>query len=273
METYEREPVQASQRAATKQAESAPVAFRVLGVQVDAVQTHDAVARMEEWISERGGSHFIAVTGMHGVMEAHHDCWFKQILNSADLVVPDGMPLVWLSRRQGHPLKRRVCGPELMEAFCQTTGPRYRHFLYGGAPGVCYDLAQVLSQRYGLRVVGIYSPPYRTLTKQEDEDLLKQINDAAPDVLWVGLSTPKQECWMYDHKGKLSVPVMLGVGAAFDFFTGRVKRAPRWMQENGLEWFFRLRQEPRRLWRRYLIYGSGFIWNILLEFLSLKRFE
>jgi len=273
MDISPREFGQVSRSAAVRQPQAALPRFSVLGVHVAAVQTRDAVARMEGWIAERAGCHFIAVTGMHGVVESQRDSSFKQILNSADLVVPDGMPLVWLGRRQGHSLKHRVTGPELMAAFCQTTGSRYRHIFYGGAAGLAADLARILSQRHGLRVVGTCSPPFRTLTEQEDKDLLAQIEEAAPDVLWVGLGTPKQERWMYDHQDKLSVPVMVGVGAAFDFVTARVKRAPGWMQENGLEWLFRLAQEPRRLWRRYLIYGSVFAWNVSLELLGLKRFE
>jgi N-acetylglucosaminyldiphosphoundecaprenol N-acetyl-beta-D-mannosaminyltransferase len=273
MEADHRELAQIFRSAAARQAQSALARFRVLGVSVDAAQIQDVVARMESWIAERAGCHFIAVTGMHGVAESQSDSSFKQILNSADLVVPDGMPVVWLGRRQGHSLKSRVCGPDLMEAFCQATGPRYRHFFYGGAPGVPADLATILSRRYGVRVVGTCSPPFRPLTNQEDKNLLAQIEEAAPDVLWVGLGTPKQERWMYDHRDKLSVPVMVGVGAAFDFVTARVKRAPYWMRENGLEWFFRLAQEPRRLWRRYLIYGSLFAWNVSLELLGLKKFR
>jgi N-acetylglucosaminyldiphosphoundecaprenol N-acetyl-beta-D-mannosaminyltransferase len=273
MKTDPRELAQAFPSAAARQAQSALARFRVLGVRVDAVQTHDVVARMEARIAERAGCHFIVVTGMHGVVESQRDSSFKNILNSADLVVPDGMPMVWLGRRQRHSLRRRVCGPDLMEAFCQATGPRYRHFFYGGAPGVAADLAKILSERYGLRVAGYCSPPFRALTKQEDKALQAQIEEAAPDVLWVGLGTPKQERWMHDHQGELKVPVAVGVGAAFDFVTGRVKRAPSWMQENGLEWFFRLTQEPRRLWRRYLIYGSVFAWNVSLELLGLKKFQ
>src|SRR6266567_336731 len=246
--------------------------FTVLGVRVNAVQIPDVMAQMERWISERRQCHFIAVTGMHGVTEAQHEGSFKQILNSADLVVPDGMPLVWLGRRQGYPLERRVYGPELMQTFCCVTGSKYRHFFYGGMPGVPTLLAEILQKNSGIQVVGIHSPPFRTLSKEEDEEILAQINAVKPDVLWIGLNTPKQEQWMYEHRPKLRVPVVVGVGAAFDLNCGRIKQAPRWMRENGLEWFFRLCQEPRRLWRRYLIYGSEFLWNIAWEFLSAHRF-
>jgi len=246
--------------------------FTVLGVRVNAVQIPEVVAQMERWILVRDKCHFIAVTGMHGVTEAQHDPFFKKIINSADLTVPDGMPLVWLGRGHGHALKRRVYGPELMETFCSETGGAYRHFVFGGMPGVAASLGKTLSEKYKINVVGEYSPPFRALSHDEDEEVLARIRAAKPDVLWVGLSTPKQERWMYEHRPKLSVPVLLGVGAAFDLCSGRTRQAPRWMRECGLEWCFRLLQEPRRLWRRYLIYGSEFVWNVTLELLSLRKF-
>jgi N-acetylglucosaminyldiphosphoundecaprenol N-acetyl-beta-D-mannosaminyltransferase len=247
--------------------------FKTLGVQVNAVQIPDVITRMERWISERSSCHFIAVTGMHGVTEAQHDKSFKQILNSADLVVPDGMPLVWLARRHGHPLKRRVYGPELMQTFCKQTSGEYRHFLYGGLPGVPELLAETLKDRFGINVVGTYSPPFRALSARENEEIRARIHATRPDVLWVGLSTPKQERWMYEHRPALQIPVVVGVGAAFDLNSGRTRQAPAWMRENGLEWSFRLLTEPRRLWKRYLIYGSEFVWNVTSEMLALRTFE
>jgi N-acetylglucosaminyldiphosphoundecaprenol N-acetyl-beta-D-mannosaminyltransferase len=247
--------------------------FRVLGVGVNAVQIPAVVTQIERWNSERNACHFIAVTGMHGITEAQHDPFFRTILNSADLVVPDGMPLVWLGRRYGHPLKRRVYGPELLETFCSETGATYRHFFFGGAPGVADSLGQILNKKYNINVVGCYSPPFRPVSVEEDEAILALIHEAKPDILWVGLSTPKQERWMYEHRPRLRVPVLVGVGAAFDLNSGRSRQAPRWMREHGLEWFFRLMQEPKRLWRRYLIYGSEFVWSVTSELLSLRNFD
>jgi N-acetylglucosaminyldiphosphoundecaprenol N-acetyl-beta-D-mannosaminyltransferase len=247
--------------------------FNLLGVHVNAIQIPDVVALMENWIRERNGCHFIAVTGMHGVTEAQHDPVFKQILNSADLVVPDGMPLVWVARHYGHRLRRRVYGPELMQEFCNATGPKCRHFFYGGNPGVADLIGGVLESRFGISIVGSYSPPFRPLSEEEDEEVVSLINAANPDVLWIGLSTPKQERWMHEHRTKLRVPVEVGVGAAFDINSGRSRQAPRWMRDHGLEWSFRLLQEPRRLWRRYLIYGSEFLCSVALELLSLRRFD
>lgn len=239
--------------------------FRVLGIRVNATQIPDVIARMESWIAGHDRCRFIAVTGMHGITEAQHDAKFAQVLNSADLVVPDGMPLVWLGRKQGHPLKRRVYGPELMQTFCSATRSKYRHFFYGGAPGVATSLAEAMKTAYSVNIAGVISPPFRQLSDAEHKEVLAKINSANADVLWIGLSTPKQEHWMHLSRSGLNVPVMVGVGAAFDIHTGRTKQAPHWMREHGLEWFFRLCHEPRRLWRRYLIYGSEFLIRIMLD--------
>jgi N-acetylglucosaminyldiphosphoundecaprenol N-acetyl-beta-D-mannosaminyltransferase len=247
--------------------------FRVLGVRVSAVQIPDVIRRMEQWITSSERTNYVAVTGMHGVTESQHDARFKNILEQADLVVPDGMPLVWLGRRHGYRLKRRVYGPELMEAFCQQTGSKYRHFFYGGAPGVADYLARLEEERHGIRIAGTYCPPFRELTHEEQHELVEVIQSAKPDVLWVGLSTPKQERWMDEFKNRVRVPVLVGVGAAFDLNSGRLKQAPRWMRERGLEWLFRLLAEPRRLWRRYLVQGSKFVWYVCLELLALRTFD
>jgi N-acetylglucosaminyldiphosphoundecaprenol N-acetyl-beta-D-mannosaminyltransferase len=230
---------------------------------------------MLDWIARRGECRTIAVTGMHGIMEAHHDHGFKNILNRSTLVVPDGMPLVWLARLKGNKLKRRVYGPELMTAFCKISAQKgCRHFLYGGAPGVAEKLAEELASQFpGLVIAGTYSPPFRPLTSTEDEEVIKQISAASPDVLWVGLSTPKQERWMDSHQNLLNIPVLVGVGAAFDIHSRLKKQAPAWMREHGLEWVFRLLQEPRRLWRRYVLYGSEFLLYVTLDLLGLRRFE
>jgi N-acetylglucosaminyldiphosphoundecaprenol N-acetyl-beta-D-mannosaminyltransferase len=254
-----------------KEGEAASPDFRVLGVRVHAVQIPDVIALMERWIRRRETGNYIAVTGMHGIMEAQRSAAFKGILNRASLVVTDGMPLVWLGRWHHLPMPRRVYGPELTESFCRATGGSYRHFFYGGAEGVANHLGEALGRRYGIQVVGTYCPPFRKLSDEEEQDVLARIRDAAPDVLWVGLSTPKQERWMAEHQEKFPVPVMVGVGAAFDFLTGRTRQAPVWMREHGLEWLFRLASEPRRLWRRYLVYGPQFVWAVALELSGIRR--
>lgn len=247
--------------------------FQILGVRMDAAQIPEVIEQMQEWIRARERCHYVAVTGMHGVTEAQHDPAFKKILNAADMVVPDGMPLVWVGRLRGHQLRRRVYGPELMLSFCEQTASKgYRHYFYGGALGVAEKLATVLQARFpGLQVSGIYAPPFRPLTQEEDEDVVATINRAAPDIVWVGLSTPKQERWMFEHRARLRAPVLIGVGAAFDINANSKKQAPAWMREHGLEWLFRLLQEPRRLWKRYLIYGSEFLLLEALELLGLRR--
>ncbi len=246
--------------------------FRVLGVPVHAVQIPDVISDLQHWIQRRDRTRWVAVTGMHGITESRHDSIFRTALLSADLVVPDGMPLVWLGRYKGYHLQRRVYGPELMDRFCESTRHRYRHFFYGGPTGVANALADKLTRQYGIQVVGTYSPPFRPLTKAEDERVVALINSSRADVLWVGLSTPKQERWMHVHQPVLEVPAMLGVGAAFDLNLGRIRQAPTWMQEHGLEWLFRLAMEPRRLWRRYLLLGPQFVWNVSLEILRVRQY-
>lgn len=249
--------------------------FKVLGVRIHALQIPETVAQVEAWIRERSPERFVSFSGMHGVSESLNDPSIRQVLNAADLVVPDGMSLVWVGRHRGQArrLQRRVYGPEFMETFIRETGSRYRHYFYGGAPGVADRLAERMHRECGIQVAGTYCPPFRPLTEAEEADLEAKVRASAPDLLWVGLSTPKQERWMYAHRGRLGVPVLLGVGAAFDFHTGSVVQAPSWMQENGLEWFFRLVVDYKRLWRRYLIGGSRFVWNAGLESLHLKRFD
>ena len=250
------------------------VSFETMGVRVHAVQIHEVVERMEQWIREGRGGHSIAATSMHGMVEAQHDPEFGRILNSTDLVVPDGTPLVWLARSHGYPLPGRVYGPDLVLAFCEKADRTYRHFFYGGEPGVPERLAESLKQRFpGMQTVGVYSPPFRRLNAKEDDEVVALISRAAPDVLWVGLGTPKQERWMFEHAHRLQVPVLVSVGAAFDLLSGRRKQAPRWLRHHGLEWLFRLLQEPRRLWRRYLVYGPKFIAYLALDLLRLKDFK
>ena len=227
------------------------------------------VSQIQNWIGSGAQGRYIAVTGMHGIAESRADSDFRRALDSADLVVPDGMPLVWLGRWHRHPLKRRVYGPELMETFCRETGGNYCHFFLGGGPGTAELLADLLRQRYGIVVAGTYCPPFRPLTEKEQQDVASHIGAASPDVLWIGLSTPKQEKWMHQNRERLSVPVMLGVGAAFDFHSGRARQAPAWMREIGLEWLFRLSTQPYRLWRRYLISIPKAVGLALLELVGL----
>ena len=205
---------------------------------------------------------YVTVTGVHGVMEAQRDPELLRILNAALLATPDGIPMVWMGRLQNEPSIRRVYGPDLMLNICEHgRAENFTHFLYGGAPDVAEDLSAKLQKRFpGLNVVGTFTPPFRPLDADEKSDLQRCIRETRPDFFWVGLSTPKQEKFMSEFLPQLpETRIMLGVGAAFDLLTGRVKQAPLWMQQSGLEWFYRWTQEPERLTARYLVNIPAFI--------------
>jgi len=244
----------------------------ILGVGVSAVTMTQAVEAIDAWIAQRR-QHYVCVTGVHGLMESRRDSLLRQVYRGAGLVTADGMPLVWLSRRRGFRHAERVYGPDLMLRVCgQSLAKGYRHYFYGATPAVTAELERRLCQRFpGLNVVGACSPPFRPLTAQEDGQIVEEINATAPDVVWVGLSTPKQEHWMAAHIGQISAPALIGVGAAFDFHAGTKRQAPCWMQRMGLEWLFRLASEPKRLWRRYLINNPRFIGLVLSQELGWQR--
>jgi N-acetylglucosaminyldiphosphoundecaprenol N-acetyl-beta-D-mannosaminyltransferase len=206
-------------------------------------------------------------------MECRRDLGLRRVFNASGLTTPDGMGIVWLLRLLGHSQVRRVYGPDLLLATCELSLRRgYRHFFYGGAPGVAQELSARLAKRFpGLRVAGHYTPPFHELSAEEDREVVATINAAAADIVWVGISTPKQERWMSAHVGRVTAPVLIGVGAAFDFLSGRKRQAPRWIQRSGLEWLFRLLSEPRRLWRRYIQY-PWFVALVLAQALRLKRY-
>lgn len=244
----------------------------ILGVGVSAINLDQAVAQIERWIVE-GAREYVVVACVNDIMHAHRDPALRRMTNAAGMVTPDGMPLVFLSRWLGQRHVDRVYGPDLMLAVSAMMAERgYRSFYYGGAEGVPERLASVLTARFpGLLVSGTYSPPFRPLTPAEDAAIVAQINAAEPDVVWVALGCPKQTIWMAEHRDRLKAPVLIGVGAAFDFHTRRIPQAPRWMQRHALEWLFRLKTEPRRLWRRYLISNPLFVWYVLLQLTGLRR--
>ncbi len=224
----------------------------ILGVGVSPVTLERATAIIEGWIDRRTPN-YVCVTGAHGVIESRSDPGLLAIHNAAGLVVPDGMPLVFMLKRLGFQAVSRVYGPDLMRRLTDISAKKgYRQFYYGGGEGLADRLTDTLKRSYPtLRVVGTLSPPFRPLTPQEDDAVIDHINSARPDIVWIGLSTPKQEIWMASHLARLHAPVLIGVGAAFDFLSGTKAQAPGWMQRSGLEWVYRLVQEPRRLWRRY----------------------
>ena len=244
----------------------------VLGVGVSAITMPQALDLIDGWIATRV-QRYVCVTGVHGVMESQRDTTVRAIHNAAGMVTPDGMPLVWIGRARGFAHMERVYGPDLMLAMCERpSASGYRHYFYGGGQGVPELLAERLKQRYpSLVVAGVYSPPFGVQSATDDDATVRRINAARPDIVWVGLSTPKQERWMHDHLGRVTAPVMIGVGAAFDFHAGLKPQAPRWMQRSGLEWSFRLATEPGRLWRRYLVNNPWFVWKVACQTIGSRR--
>lgn len=235
----------------------------ILGVGVSAIDMPVALKLIDQWISN-GDHQYVCVTGVHGIVESQRDPGLRDVHNRSGLTTPDGMPLVWAGRAAGARGMDRVYGPDLMLAFCELAKARgFSSFFYGGRPGVANRLARRLEDLYpGLRVAGTYAPPFREPSAAEDEEIVRLINEARPDVVWVGLGTPKQELWMAAHTAALDASVLIGVGAAFDIHAGLVPQAPHWMQRSGLEWAFRLVHEPRRLWRRYLYSNPRFLAGI-----------
>lgn len=249
-----------------------PARVDVLGVGVSAINMPMAVAQIAGWI-ERGERQYVCVTGVHGVMESQRDPALAAIHNVSGLTTPDGMPMVWAGRAAGAAHMDRVYGPDLMlEVLAVAQQRGWSSFFYGGAPDVPAELARHLKRRFpDLAVAGWHSPPFRPLTAEEDAAEVAAINAAKPTLVWVGLSTPKQERWMAAHRDRLDAAVLVGVGAAFDLHAQRLPQAPRWMQRSGLEWLFRLCKEPRRLWRRYLGNNPRFVWAILRRRPVLRR--
>ena len=246
----------------------------ILGVGVSTINLPQAIATIDDWIAQRQ-SQYICVTPVHSIMDCYHDPSLKPIFNRSGLTTPDGMPVVWLLRLYGHKQVDRVYGPDLMRTVCQRTADNhYRHFFYGGAEGVPEKLAETLGKLYpSLNIVGTYSPPFRALSQAEDQEIIDRINQVRPDIVWVGLGSPKQERWMAEHVHKIEGATLIGVGAAFDFLTNRKPQAPRWLQRSGFEWAFRLLCEPRRLAHRYLVNNPLFLWLLLLSSLHLRQFQ
>lgn len=247
--------------------------FNVLGVSLCAMNLPLARAAVLDALRGRRKG-YICLTGVHGVIEAQDDEAFRRILNSAFLNATDGMPLVWLGRREFGSEVDRVYGPDLMlDLFEATRDGVFRHFLYGGAPGVAEELKAQLEARFpGVQVVGTFCPPFRALTPAEEAELARRVRELKPDLMWVGLSTPKQERFMAESLPKLEVTLMAGVGAAFDFHSGRVRQAPRAIQRSGFEWLYRLATQPRRLARRYLVNNPRFLALLAGQLSGLRKY-
>jgi N-acetylglucosaminyldiphosphoundecaprenol N-acetyl-beta-D-mannosaminyltransferase len=258
---------------AAEQAAVPPPTASVLGVPL-ALTDYE---RTMDWIDatvETGGRSYVCVAATHTVVACQDDPELRAAVHGAALVVPDGQPVVWAMNALGHDLTGRVYGPDLMAKYCERaalTGARM--FLYGGRnQGALVQLALNLRRRFpGVQIVGGYSPPFRALSDEEREAVAAEINHARPDVVWVGIGVPKQEKWMAEMRDRLEAPVLVGVGAAFDFHAGLVPQAPAWMQSAGLEWLYRLSKEPRRLWRRYLTYNPRFVLGFARQYLRHRR--
>ena len=248
--------------------------INILGVGVSAINMSKALDLIDEWVRRRDRQ-YVCVCPVHSIMECQRSNEVRNIFNSAGMVTPDGMPLVWVANASGHPEVNRVYGPDLMLAELeQSSATGHRHFFYGGGPGVARRLADRMRGRFPkLDVVGIYEPPFAPLDELCTDETAALINNARPDVVWVGMSSPKQDRWMARMRGRLNAPVLIAVGAAFDFHSGTVSQAPRWMQRSGLEWSYRLATDPRRLWRRYLVDNPWFLWELGLQKTGLKKFE
>jgi len=244
----------------------------ILGVGVSAINMRQALEIIQNWISKRD-PHYVCVTPAHSIMDCYNDPRLRPIFNRSGMTTPDGMSIVWILRFLGHQHVERVYGPDLMQAVCEVSLKHgYRHYFFGGAPGVVQDLEEKLTLDFpGLQVVGNYAPPFGPVSPEEDHQIIEHIRSLNPDILWVGISSPKQEIWMAEHVDKLDVPVLIGVGAAFDFLSGRKKQAPHWIQRSGLEWLYRFLSEPKRLWRRYVQYPY-FAFLLLTQATGLKKF-
>ncbi len=233
----------------------------LLGVHIAAVNMNWVLEYLRKNILDIKGD-YICVSNVHTTVTSYEDSKYLDIQNNALMALPDGGPLSSLGRKRGHVNMERVTGPSLMgEVFKEG----YRHYFYGSTEETLELLKNKLTKNYpNMTIVGMYSPPFRPLTEEEDQEVIKQINDTNPDFVWIGLGAPKQEIWMSEHQGRIN-GLMIGVGAGFDYYAGNIKRAPLWMQNHNLEWLYRLIQDPKRLFKRYLVTNTKFIWNAVIR--------
>ncbi len=247
-----------------------PPRVRILGVPIARVSMASALAEAERLIASGSGPSWVGVCNTYTAVLARRHAALRSFYGAASLNLPDGMPLVWASRLYGRPIPERVSGPDFLLAFARVAAVRgYRFFFLGATPDVLEDLARNLRASVpGLVVAGTHAPPYGPFSAEDDRRMVDAVNAARADVLWVGMSAPKQEAWLFRTGGRLRIRLGVGVGAAFDFFAGRVRRAPAWMRGAGLEWAWRFAQEPRRLWKRYLVGHTGFAAGVLAEYMG-----
>lgn len=245
----------------------------MLGAPIDVIDIDQVLSLMETWISDRDRTRWIAVTGSHGALEAHKRSDFRAVLQTADLSVPDGRWAARIAARKMSCPTQQVRGADLMTGFFELSRQKgFSSYFYGDTDETLALATEKLTAKHpGLKIVGSFSPPFREVAEAEDEQIIQMINQANPDVLWVALGLPKQERWIVSHRDRLNVPVIVAVGAAIKFHSGTVKPAPRWASRVGLEWFWRLLHEPRRVWKRALIYGPQFTALSLLELRRHKK--
>ena len=243
----------------------------ILKTNINVTDMEKTIGYITEHLEELQGN-YICVSNVHTTVMSYRDEYYRKIQNSAAMALPDGQPLSIVSRAKGYRNARRVPGPDVMPRIFRLSEEKgYTHYFYGGSEHTLAQLKKVLLKDYpALQIVGMYSPPFRELTPEEDEQIVERINAAKPDFVWVALGAPKQEIWMYQHKGRID-SLMIGVGAAFDFIAGTVKRAPMWMQKLCLEWVYRIFQDPRRMLPRYLNTNFSFLYHVYLEMRELAK--
>ncbi|MDI6704120.1 MAG: WecB/TagA/CpsF family glycosyltransferase [bacterium] len=245
----------------------------IMGIDIDSIGFEEAIERIEGFISQRS-IHYIVTPNVDHLIKLQKDEEFREIYKNASMVLPDGVPLLWAGRFLGTPLKEKVSGSDLFPALCKVSSEKgYRLFFLGSTDHVLKKVCKILKSRYpNLKITGAYAPSFKIMeNKKENEEIIRMIKSKRPDILFVGLGAPKQERWIYRNLKRINVPVSIGIGISFDYMAGEIRRAPKWMQRIGLEWFYRLLQEPKRLWKRYLIDDMKFFYYILLQKLD-KRF-
>lgn len=236
----------------------------ILGSKINSTNMKEVLESVDVLIKSNK-SHYVCVSNVHTVVTGIKDSKLQMITNKAIMAIPDGMPLTWIGKKRGHMKMSKCSGPDVMtELFRLSDEKGYTHYFYGGSEETLNKLKYNLQNKYpNLKIAGMYSPPFRKLNEQEDNEIINRINQVKPEVLWIGLGAPKQEYWMYEHKDRIGASLMFGVGAAFNFHAGTVRRAPIWMQQHGLEWFYRLIKEPKRLWKRYFITNVKFAISLI----------
>jgi N-acetylglucosaminyldiphosphoundecaprenol N-acetyl-beta-D-mannosaminyltransferase len=250
--------------------------YNFIGVDIDIITYDELFKTCHEWLQDKSNrSRHIACVNVNCVVESHLNCEVKELFNKADISGADSMPFVyWIRLFTGQECDR-LYAPDIILHLGKLADQRgYRLYLYGGAEGVAEEMKQFLENMFpDINIVGTYSPPFRELSPEEDEEVCEKINQSKPDFVIVGLGSPKQDKWIQDHITKIPGTIMIASGATFDFFSNRITQAPRWIQRSGFEWVFRLAQDPKRLWKRYTVYNIIFTWNFMLQILRLKSFD